>query len=591
MKRSIFFSALLLSTSVFTSVCSAQPGIIRTIGGHGVEGYSGDGGPATDAGMNPVGVAIDNSGNIYFTDYNNNRVRKISTSGTITTIAGNGSLGFSGDGAAATNAMLNLPTGVAVDASGNVFIADGNNNRIRKVDTSGIITTVAGSSVSSFGGDGGMATAAGLNGTYGVAIDASGDIYIADYNHQRIRFVNTSGVISTIAGTGIAGYSGDGIAATAAALNAPYDIAVDASGNVYIGDSHNQRIRKINSSGIISTVAGNGSAGYGGDGAAATTAMLSNPQEVKFDGSGNLYIGDRNNNVIRKVSTSGIITTFAGNNVSGFSGDGGFSTLAELSLPNNIAIDSVGNVYFADFNNYRIRMASPSITITGTPDLCAGSAITFADSTSGGTWSSGSASIATVGSATGVITGVAGGIATITYSVGTVTATKTITVDPLPAGITGTDTVCTGNTITLGDITTGGTWSSSAASVAIVGSATGIVAGVAAGIATITYELPTGCNAVSTIDVIHCVETGVAEIQEAGNAAIYPNPAYDELTIKTGSASFHSFTIINQLGQVLLQGQLTGAQTTADIKSLSSGLYYISLSGVDGNKVLKFIKQ
>jgi sugar lactone lactonase YvrE len=228
----------------------------------------------------------------------------VTTSGIISTLAGNGIKGYSGDGDAATNASLNGPSGVSVDAVGNLYIADNGNHRIRKVNTSGVISTVAGNGIKGYGVDGVTATSVSLNGPNGVAVDAAGYIYITDdYNH-RIRKVNPSGVISTVAGNGIQGYSGDGDAATNASLNGPSGVSVDAAGNLYIADNGNHRIRKVTTSGVISTVAGNGIGGYSGDGGSATSASLSFPSGVALDAAGNLYIVDSNNGRIRKVTFS-----------------------------------------------------------------------------------------------------------------------------------------------------------------------------------------------------------------------------------------------------------------------------------------------
>ena len=341
---------------LFTLTLKAQ--IITTIAGNGTTGYSGDGGAATSAELNtPSGVTVDGTGNIYIADYSNNRVRKVSTSGIITTVAGNGKAGYSGDGGPATSAELFNPTGVAVDGLGNIYIADKYNNRIRKVSTSGTISTVAGNGKAGYSGDGGSATSAELFNPTGVAVDGLGNIFIADRNNNKIRKVSASGIISTVAGGGHNGL-GDGSAATNAVLKSPYCVAVDSSGNIYIADGDNLRIRKVSISGIINTVAGNGTAGYSGDGGPATSAELGVQAGVAVDDSGNIYLVDYNNIRIRKVSTSGIISTVAGNGTTGYSGDGGPATSAELNYPNGVAVDGSGNIYIADYYNQRIRKVS-----------------------------------------------------------------------------------------------------------------------------------------------------------------------------------------------------------------------------------------
>ena len=237
--------------------------LITTVAGNGVQGYSGDGGAATNASLSyPSGVAVDASGNLFIADYYNNRIRQVDSSGLITTVAGNGTAAYSGDGGPATNASLSYPSDLALDANGNLFIADTQNSVIRQVDTNGLITTVAGNGTAAYSGDGGVATNASLSYPSGVAVDASGDLFIADRNNHCIRQVDTNGLITTVAGDGAQGYSGDGAAATNANLSYPSGVAVDASGNLLIADTGNQCIRQVDTNGLITTVAGNGTQGY-----------------------------------------------------------------------------------------------------------------------------------------------------------------------------------------------------------------------------------------------------------------------------------------------------------------------------------------
>ena len=330
--------------------------IVTTVAGNGVAGFSGDGGLATSASLYyPFGVAVDAAGNLYIADESNHLIRKVTPAGIISTVAGNGFGGFSGDGGAATSARLGLPTGVTVDAAGNLYIADESNQRIRKVTPAGVISTVAGNGVAGFGGDGGLATSASLYGPFSVSVDAAGNLYIADYFNQRIRKVTPAGVISTVAGNGIAGFSGDGGLATSAVLQNPYGVSVDAAGNLYIADYDNQRIRKVTPAGVISTVAGNGIAGFGGDGGLATSASLYYPSGVSVDAAGNLYIADRHDQRIRKVTPAGVISTVAGSGVAGFGGDGGLATSASLYYPSGVSVDAAGNLYIGDQSNQRIR--------------------------------------------------------------------------------------------------------------------------------------------------------------------------------------------------------------------------------------------
>ncbi len=319
-------------------------GVITTFAGtYGTTGYAGDNGPAASATFDyPAGVAVDASGDVYIADMDNNAIRKVSK-GLITTFAGNGTSGYSGDNGPPAGAELNHPNGVAVDASGNVYIADAGNARIRKV-SNGAIATIAGGAGVSFG-DNGPATRAALYQPRDVAVDASGNVYIADTLENTIRKVS-HGVITTVAGNGTFGYSGDNGPAASAALNQPYGVAVDASGNVYIADTNNSVVRKV-SSGVITTLAGNGTYGYSGDNGPAASAQLCAPTGVAVDKAGNVYIADVNCSVVRKVS-NGVITTFAGNGTRGYSLLNGPASGAELNSPVAVAADASGNVYIAD---------------------------------------------------------------------------------------------------------------------------------------------------------------------------------------------------------------------------------------------------
>lgn len=337
-------------------------GAIGTVAGNGTAGFSGDAGPATAAQLNvPCGVAVDSAGNLYIAEYYNNRIRKVSGS-VISTVAGKGTQGFSGDSGPAASAQLNNPFAVAVDGSGNLFIADYGNDRIRRV-SAGTIATVAGSGTSGFAGDNGSALSAQMSGPSGVALDSSGDVYVADLGNNRIRRVSGTGgsaAITTVAGSGNAGFSGDAGPSTSAQLNQPAGVAVDSAGNLYIADSGNNRVRKVTGlpgSPAITTVAGNGSAGSSGDGGAATSAELSQPMAVALDSTGNIYIADTGNSRVRKVAGT-TITTIAGTGTPGFGGDKGAATAAQLRRPAGVAVDGSGNVYIADTGNHRIRKIS-----------------------------------------------------------------------------------------------------------------------------------------------------------------------------------------------------------------------------------------
>ena len=334
-------------------------GTITTLAGTGKAGYSGDGGKATSARLNfPEGVAVDGKGNVYIAEAVNFRVRRVSPNGKITTFAGTGKSGFSGDGGKATLARLAHPYGVAVDGKGNVFIADTSNARLRKVSPGGRITTIAGNgAVCCSTGDGGAATAAVLSFPNAVAVDGKGNVYIADNLDHRVRKVTSGGRITTLAGTGTSGDSGDGGKATSARLNYPFGVAVDRKGRVYISDSLSSRVRMVSPAGKITTIAGTGKAGFSGDGGQATSAQLASPQGLAVDRQGNLFIGDEANQRIRKVNR-GIITTVAGMGPHGYYGDGSAATSALLFSPWGVAVDGTGNLFIADTNNHRVRRVS-----------------------------------------------------------------------------------------------------------------------------------------------------------------------------------------------------------------------------------------
>ena len=349
---------LVLIASPFFILSNAQ--IITTVAGDGVQGYFGDGGQATAAEFYyPNAVGFDQkTSNIYVADESNAVIRMINASGVISTVAGNEAYGggFSGDGRPATAAELDAPEGVWGDKHGNIYIADLINMCVRKVNSAGIISTFAGiGGAYGYTGDGGPATAAEMAYPYRLALDTVGNVYIVDQGNNVIRKVNTSGIISTFAGNNVSGYGGDGGPATSAELKTPYGISADISGNIYIADCGNNRIREVNTSGIITTVAGNGSSGFYGDGGAATAAEFSGAFAVAADAFGNLYVDDQNNQRIRVVNALGVISTFAGNGFASYSGDGGPATAAEIDDPWDVSVDATGNVYIADEVNQRVR--------------------------------------------------------------------------------------------------------------------------------------------------------------------------------------------------------------------------------------------
>jgi sugar lactone lactonase YvrE len=411
-------------------------GIITTIAGNGISGYSGDGGPASSAMVNyPIGITLDTSGNIYFVDSGNQRVRKIDTGGNISTIAGTGKAGFKGDGGPATSAELKNPWGLAFDNNGDLFISDAGNERVRVVDTAGIIKTFAGNGKAGYSGDGGKATKAELNFPYGLVADSSGNLYISDLNNSRVRLVNSKGTISTLAGTGTtfpcngsggpatsanigeptgllisggslliaseecsaiqsvdlasniintvagtqndSGYNGDGLAALSTEFQGPSDVLLDPSGDTVIVDRGNNRVRTVNAvTQTVNTIAG----GFIGDGGEGTDANLNLPLGFGFDPNNNLYIADSFNHRVRELTASGIISTIAGTGISNYTGDGGAATSATLYLPYAAAADGSGNVFIADQVGLVIRKVSSSgIISTFSVGECYDGAAPFCD--------------------------------------------------------------------------------------------------------------------------------------------------------------------------------------------------------------------
>jgi uncharacterized protein (TIGR03437 family) len=347
---------------------------ISTVAGDGKTGYSGDNGPATSASFNqPKAVALDSTGNLYIADQINARIRKVALDGTVTTIAGNGVAGYSGDGGPAISAQLYVPTSVFVDAMGDLLISDQFNQVVRMVAPDGIITTVAGNGVQAYCGDGGPAVDACMDSPLDAVADAAGNIFIADFTNNRVRKVS-KGIITTVAGNGNGGYSGDGGPATSASVWSPQSIALNAAGDLFIADIGNHRIRKV-SNGIITTVVGTGVAGYSGDGGPGTSAEVYAPRGTRFDASGNLYFSDWTNNVVRVLLTNGTIFTVAGNFSGKYSGDGGPATIAGINTT-GVAVAPSGAVYVSDNNDQRIRLLTP---VLQTPAISTGGVVSASD--------------------------------------------------------------------------------------------------------------------------------------------------------------------------------------------------------------------
>jgi uncharacterized protein (TIGR03437 family) len=390
LKRQPILFILAVSTT-FPGWSQAPSFTISTVAGNGQTGDSGDGGPAIDAKLNgPRGVTEDLFGNLYIAEYYGERVRKVTPAGIITTLAGNGVPGYSGDGGPATSAELNGPYRVTVDLVGNVYIPDSGNSVVRKVSPDGTITTVVGNGSTGYGGDGGLAIDATLDYPEAVAFDTAGNYYVADEGANVVRKVDTNGMISTAVGTGAPNYTGDGGPATSATLDGPVGVQVDSSNNLYISDQGNNVIRKVTSGGIISTYAGTGGFGFFGDGGPAVDAEFAYPASIGLDANGNLYIPDVNNNRIRVVLTDGTITSVAGNGMESYSGDGGPALDAAINVPRSVSVAPNGNIYIGDFGNNRVRLLTRSLP-ANTPAIYNGgvaSASDFGEFTfvSPGTW-------------------------------------------------------------------------------------------------------------------------------------------------------------------------------------------------------------
>jgi hypothetical protein len=506
--------------------------IITTVCGNGLPGSDGNGGLATLAKVYyPTLVTCDLFGNYYFTE-NSHKARMVSKCGIITTLAGVGTSGYSGDGGVATAAQLNMPLGIAVHKSGDIYINDRMNYRIRKVDAlTGIITTVAGNGTPGFFGDSGPAILASINGVAGIACDTFGNLFISDHINNRIRKINNSGIISTYVGTGVGGYSGDGGLADTAKITLPSGIACDLSGNVFFIDGGCMGVRMVDRiTGIISTVAGSGVTGFSGDGGPATLAKFYGPIAVTVDLNGNIYIADKGNERVRRVNTSGIVNTVAGTGTSGYSGDGDIATVANLYYPEGVACNKAGNLLIADFANHRIRKVTfnsddtVSISISSVLSVPVGSIVTI------------NATVANAGSSY-IIHWLNRGVEFSTTTVPVVTYTKPSGIDTITARV----------------------------------------------VSTASY----GCydSVTSAPHYVSESSVNVAWLSQ-GVFSVFPNPGHNTLSI-SGEEVINSVTISNLVGEVLIKEQPEKEATQISIAHLPPGMYLLRVNDVYVQRFMK----
>jgi Secretion system C-terminal sorting domain/NHL repeat len=525
----------LLLLLVILPVC-AWGQVITTIAGNGSIGFIGNNTPAVTATMNhPLGLSVDTLGNILFADFNNKCIRKITaTTGIITTIAGTGSAGYNGDSILATSALLNNPTSIAIGNLGDIYVSDAANNRIRKINFSGIITTVAGTGVAGYNGDNILATTSLLLSPSGVWVDKYNNLYISDQDNHRIRKVTAStGIITTIAGTGVAGYNGDEILATTAQLNQPYSITVDDTGNIYIADQLNYRIRKVDTFGMIHTIAGTGTFGYNGEGISATSAKIC-ASFISLDHFGNVYISEGcDNNRVRIINSNGIISTIAGTGIVAFNGDGIPAITAQLNGPSGIFFDGCDNLYISDCFNQRIRKV----------------------------WF------------------------------------NTDTLPQANATITPNDTVITGTQVTTTVTATNhGTvtsyqWVKNGANAGTNSAYTYTPVNGDSVYCIVTVRACTGRMYTDTTTAIHITVTGDAGVANTTNSTIhtYPNPVTDVLHVATTEPQH--YMLHNLVGVALLQGSVD-KQNAIDMKVVPTGIYLLQLTNQEGQReVVRVVKE
>ncbi|MBX2904570.1 MAG: T9SS type A sorting domain-containing protein [Taibaiella sp.] len=635
------FSVPMALCALLFSTVPAVAQSIYTYAGDGSAAFGGDGAAATAAKVNnPHGVATDPAGNVYIADYENNRIRKVTPAGVISTIAGTGFGGYlaSQDGGPATAAWIKWPVAIALDASGNIYFTEFGNNIIRKVNTAGIISTVAGvpgsvpAPAPAPSGDGGPATSAILGYPWGIAIDASGNIIVADQLNNRIRKVNTTtGIITSIAGNGFVGWTGDGGPATAARVNYPLGVAIDAPGNIYIADYANNRVRKINTSGIMSTIAGVGLPyGYSGDGGPATVAQLYYPKAIAVDAGGNVYIADWNNHAVRKINSVGIINTIAGTGTAGYSGDGGPAVSAQLNYPTGVAVRYDGDVFISDNDNNRVRRikignepyfsegASKSVTTCPVELISLDTMLSVDDIDVGQTltWSplrlpahgtllascTAPSTSSTVVPPCGSYVLTTGYVGTDTFSVRVNDGTYSDTIEfyvnivgfPNPGAIAGSDSVCPGHNITLTNSYAGGVWSSTATGVATV-SSSGVVTGVSAGVTTVSYTATNTCGTVVVTKIIYvpstipCIAAIAGATLATPKTRIVQGPDSGQFTVYLDGAAEAPMdvTVFDVSGRKVFSGNSASKNQLSFRLTSPDGLYVIKIQHLGRQYVVK----
>jgi trimeric autotransporter adhesin len=566
MKKTLYnlFAGCILSAALTTS---AEAQTIYTFCGTGVGGYSGDGGAATAAQMrNPEGLRIHN-GDLYFVESNTYVIRKV-TGGTniISTVVGSAMGGYTGDGGPATAARIGGGLcEVVFDNSNNMYFSEQGYYCVRKVSSSGIISTIAGDGTTGSSGDGGAATAAKFDYPAGLAIDAAGNLYIACYGNHKIRKVDmATGIITTVVGTGTSGSSGDGGAATAAEIEYPTGLAIDAANNLYFSEYGTGVIRKVNlTTGIITTHA----------------TGMEKLAFIQFDQAGNLFAGnDASVGRVYKITPSGTVTVVAGGAGSAPTGDGGPATAAGMEDPRGVAIASNGSLLISNRANYRIRIVLPvTATISGTPTTCVGSTTAFAASIPNAAWISGNAGVATV-SATGVVTGVAVGTATITYVAGLVFGTRVVTVNAPVAPVVS----ASGTTLSVAGSFATYQWSLGGAPIAGATGATYVAT--AAGTYVVAVTTTDGCSATSADFVLSSVS--VSDVSKGNGLQVFPNPATDgRFAISVAGAQHETITIVitNAVGAKVFESKIAANKMTALKLDVPTGVYMLQAATAEGN--------